>query len=111
MLEENKNIYLKWLKNPVKIGKMPGTDPKPGWTLLCASWNLLFPGPDLSAEGHGEVLSPALSKAGCKTPPGELPAAFPGTPAFGSSSAYGNELGKAGKQSSKNYSWLCHLGF
>lgn len=38
-------------------------------------------------------------KAGCKTPPGELPATFPGTPGFGTSSAFGNELGKAGKQS------------
>lgn len=36
MLEENKNIYLKWLKNPVKAGKMPGTDPKPLYILEIA---------------------------------------------------------------------------
>lgn len=67
----------------------------------------------LLSKGDGEVLSSASKqtcKAGWKTPPGELPAAFPGTPGFGTSSAFGNELGKAGNKASKKYSWLCHLG-
>lgn len=45
---------------------MPGRDPKPAWALLCASWKLLFTSPDLSAEGHGEVLSPSWARLAVK---------------------------------------------